>query len=309
MIVLLLAACTTNRLANKLSDSHSEVIEDDSMLQDSAYQTQTGIDTSEAIDTGSTDTALTDTAASPRLDPCQQIILLEAYGAANRLWQYDIEGGQSHPVLTPDCSGMTALSASSKGKVFGLKHSTQKLYEIMPATGECIETALPQHPDYPELQVRGLAFVGFEETEKLYVSALESPTNLQAILFELDDQDFKLVSPLIGLTEEKAYVDLAGTSTSRLFGLHPSNGGSVIKEWVPSTGQQIANMPTMTPQPSGWSFVWHEGTFRMFISTQGSHTFVFDFDPQTGSLTALPDLSFRVVGAALASCAPDESGS
>ena len=64
--------------------------------------------------------------------------------------------------------------------------------------------------------------MGFEETEKLYVSAIEAPTSPQAILFELDDQTLKLVSPLEGLTDEKAYVDLAGTSTERLFGpTHP----------------------------------------------------------------------------------------
>ena len=146
---------------------------------------------------------------------------------------------------------MTALSANSKGQLFGLKHSTQSLYEIVPDTGSCIETTLPQHSDFPDLEVRGLAFVGFEETESFYVSAIEAPTSPQAILFELDDQTLKLVSPLEGLTDEKAYVDLAGTSTERLFGLHPSNGGSVIKEWAPRTGEQALKHADHGPPAHG----------------------------------------------------------
>ena len=310
-MLFLLFACGSDPSAQKVNDSGTPPIEGTDSVPDSDTNTDgSGHTDSATSDTAESDTALPDTATpTPVLDPCEQIILLEAFGAANRLWRYDIESGENEPVLTPECSGMTALSANSKGQLFGLKHSTQSLYEIVPATGSCIETTLPQHSDFPDLEVRGLAFVGFEETEKLYVSAIEAPTSPQAILFELDDETLKLVSPLEGLTDEKAYVDLAGTSTERLFGLHPSNGGSVIKEWAPSTGEQLSNMPTMAPQPTGWSFVWHSGTFRMFISTQGSHSFVFDFDPQTGALTPLPDLSFRVVGAALSSCAPDESGS
>ena len=309
MMLWIALACQSVPATKESQDSATpQSIEDSTSPQDSAQDSDTEDTTLQ--DTGETDTAIPDTAtSSPVLDPCQQIILLEAYGAANRLWRYDIESGENEPVLTPDCSGMTALSANSKGQIFGLNHSTQTLYELIPATGECVASTLPQHPDYPDLQVRGLAFVGIEDNEKLYLSALEDPANPQALLFELDDQSLKFVSPLNGLTEEKAYVDLAGTSTARLFGLHPSNGGSVIKEWNPNTGEQLANMPTMAPEPNGWSFVWHEDSFRMFISTQGSHSFVFDFDPQTGALTPLPDLSFRVVGAALSSCAPDESGS
>ena len=309
MIVWLWLGCAAQQSKTTVQDTAAPPPETDTVQLDSAER-----DSGESlppIDTGPQDTASADTGSDSEapLSPCGQIILLEAFGAANRLWRYDIESGDNAPVLTPACSGMTALSANGKGEIFGLNHSEQNLYEIDPATGSCQETALPTHPDYPDLQFRGLAFVGSDSSEKLYLSAIESPNARQALLFDSEAQGLKFIAALAGLTEEKAFVDLAGTNTGRLFGLHPSNGGSIIKEWAPDTGVLLSNMPTLTPEPTGWSFVWHEDLFTLFISTQGAHSYVYRFDPNSGALTARPDLPFRVVGAALSSCAPDESGS
>ena len=263
-------------------------------------------DSGEQMDTsGPNDTSL------PETDPCQTIVLLESFGAANRLWSYPLDTQEPMAIAQPSCSGLSALSADNKGQLFGLSHRDNTVQNIDILTGQCTEVPLNLHPDYPDLQIRGLAFLmDSDNKEHLYISAIETERPVAtALLFEETDSTMSFISELSDLTEERALIDLAGTSTGRLFGLHPSSSGSIIKEWDPSTGEQLSNMPTNAPSPEGWSFVWHEGHFTLFISTAGNQSMVYQYDPDNGQLDTLHSLPFQVVGAALPMCAPDESGS
>lgn len=308
MLLLVFSCVEMKELSEPTTDTAGQphtIDTEDNPIPDEELDTSVD-DSGDHMDTsGQNDTSL------PETDPCQTIVLLESFGAANRLWSYPLDTQEPTSMAQPSCSGLSALSADNKGQLFGLDHRSNTIQNIDILSGHCTEVPLNLHPDYPDLQIRGLAFLMDSDTkEHLYISAIETERPIPtALLFEETNSNLSFVSELSDLANERALVDLAGTSTGRLFGLHPSNSGSIIKEWDPSTGEQLSNMPTNAPSPEGWSFVWHEGHFTLFISTSGNQTTVYQYDPDNGQLDTLNSLPFQVVGAALPMCAPDESGS
>ena len=68
-------------------------------------------------------------------------------------------------------------------------------------------------------------------------------------------------------------------------------------------------MANRAPAPRGWSFVWHDNRFWLFVSPDANSTSVFLFDPATNVLTLENTIPHQVVGAALPACAEENLGS
>ena len=278
----------------------------------------TGGDTSEDPD------APTDSGVDVDLsevDLCDAIYLLELSStySSEFIWRYDINthnyelmGQLACPKEIPG-DYLVALSADSKGLLWAISDQSD-VYAIRNDTLDCSYTQIRASSDQPPFIGRSLAFLrqDSEAEDELYFSGLNQypPTgSTPAVVAKQYENGVSNVTTISSLIGNDAFIDLAGTADGRLFGLRPNGTETAIIEIDPAGGTIIQEWPTAAPAPRGWSFVWHDNSFWLFVSPDASSTSVYHFDPSSNTLTLENTIPYQVVGAALPACAEENSGS
>ena len=265
-----------------------------------------------------------DSAAEPadsETDICDSIFLLELSNdySSEYIWRYDIQthsydlsGQLDCPKVVSD-DFLVALSADSKGLLWAISHESD-VFVIRNDTLDCSYTQINAQSEHPPFIGRSLAFLrqNPEADDELYFSGVNQypPTNdTPAVIAKRNDLGVSDVTTIPTLVGTDAFIDLAGTADGRLFGLRPNGAETAIIELDPVGGSVIQEWPTSAPAPRGWSFVWHDNRFWLFVSLDASSTSVYHFDPSNYTLTLENTIPFQVVGAALPACVNENSGS
>ena len=252
---------------------------------------------------------------------CDSIYLLELSWdySTEYIWRYDIETHTETQVGPLDCPKaipgdvLVALSADSKGLLWAISDQSD-VYAIRNDDLSCAYTQINASSSQPPFAGRSLAFLKqtSESEDELYFSGTVTfpPTDTTpAAIGKQYENTVTNITTISSLVGQNSMIDLAGTADGRLFGLRPDFGTTAILEIDPNAGTIIQEWPTEAPAPQGWSFVWHDNSFWMFVSADATTTEVYHFDPTTEILQLVNTLPIQVVGAALPSCAESSSGS
>ncbi len=181
------------------------------------------------------------------------------------------------------------------------------IYTIDPVTLECTKTDF----DEGDIYATGLVFVSDElggETESLYMGVNEGDPfdfNNPMSLGRIDLATMKL--DILGTTElvpngHYQFADLTGTGEAKLFGFFPGDT-AVITEFDAPAAEIAANHPLSFGVGSPWAFAQWGGRLWLFYAS-GNGSGVRTWDPDTGDVEDLADISATVVGAAVSTCAP-----
>jgi hypothetical protein len=141
------------------------------------------------------------------------------------------------------------------------------------------------------------------QTETLYLA--RSDFNGMGATPELGSLDTKnlLITDIAPLTGN---AELTGTGAGELWGFFATNAphyGRIDKK-TGAVNPDIATPKLGNVTNDAFAFAAFGGFFWVFLAPQGANTTVYKLDPNNGSVTAVANANFIVVGAGVSTCAP-----
>lgn len=172
------------------------------------------------------------------------------------------------------------------------------LYHVNTATAACAATNFV--PDQHGFDKFGMGFVsnapGSNE-ETLYVA---NEYGIGVI-----DTGTLVLAPVTGTFGFSAAAELTGTGDARLYGLF-YGFPPYISEIDKNDSQLLGEMPLDTVDiGTGFAYAFWGGDFWIFTAPNGTSSRVDRYEPATGfTMTELPSVGFKIVGAGVSTCAP-----
>jgi hypothetical protein len=290
--------------------SESDTIAPQTEVVDEAEET--GTETGEGSDTSS------QSSGELPAEQCDDAYLLElTWGTVPiaRIWRYDLETltlsevGQLDCPFTTEGDYLVAMTADRKGQLYSLARSGE-VYRTVPSLADCSATSFSGVSG--GFMPGSLAFMrsGQDSSDIMYFSVNEQPWTESSrgglAIYSAGSAQYLGDFGVVGYD---AYIDLAGTGDGQMYGLRPRGGECSLVAIDSETGAITQDWELEVPAPQGWSLVHLQGTFWLFTSADAQTTRVSHFDPGSGDLEFMDTIPFQVVGAALPTCAPDNSGS
>lgn len=182
-----------------------------------------------------------------------------------------------------------------------------KLFRVSTATAACIGTSfVPNQLGFLRFGM-GFATNDVGPTEQLFIAGSEQSNGAEG-LGTIDTTSFKL-SKVGNFVPNIRNAELTGTGDGRLYALYTKtalNQPAYIGEINTLTGQVIAETRfNDVDLGNAWAFAAWGGDFYMFTAPGGT-TEVTRWRPSNNTTTVVANLSTRIVGAGVSTCAPSQ---
>ena len=256
-------------------------------------------------------------------DHCNFIFLLEhGYIGANHrshLWKFKPSQGKLIDVGDIDCpfnfgnDYLIAMTADKDGILWFVSNS-ERLYWLNPNNMECYDAGIVAQQESINLRSRSLAFMredGNAEDVLFLGSYYGWNSPEQAVLTKIENEQIELIGEVEGFTGYAGSLELAGTSTGRMFGQSFGLGeNSRFIEMNPNTAEVLVEWALPIETGSGFTFAFWNSEVWFFPSTgTNGNAEVYRFDPLTEDFQFNMELPYKMVGAAAPTCADENSGS
>lgn len=256
-------------------------------------------------------------------DYCDYVFLLERRASGGSfvpyLWRFDpvttnlVELGALDCPFSAFGDYLIAMTADQKGRLWFLSNE-EYLFISDPSTLECTATNIEAFSNEEGIRSRSLAFMrtGEEAPDQLFFSSYYNQTaNRQGLLTSLVQNQLAVVGEIPGFVGNGAVMELAGSSTGRVFGQSFAVGeSSHFVELNPYTGDVLSDVELGIESGNAFTFAIIDDYAWMFLATgAGGVSEVFRYEPDLNELEYVKTLNTTMLGSAAPTCTSGSNGS